>query len=66
MENGVFSSVFCYVVFFVIDKKTSICESFKKVAGSSGQGMTERTGEFRMSKIEIMKNYKLHRYPNAI
>ena len=28
--------------------------------------MTERTGEFRMSKIEIMKNYKLHRYRNAI
>jgi hypothetical protein len=28
--------------------------------------MTERTGEFRMSNIGIMKNYKLHRYPNAI
>jgi hypothetical protein len=28
--------------------------------------MAERPGEFRMSNIGIMKNYKLHRYPNAI
>jgi hypothetical protein len=28
--------------------------------------MTERPGEFRMSNIGIMKNYKSHRYPNAI
>jgi hypothetical protein len=28
--------------------------------------MTERPGEFRMSNNGIMKNYKLHRYPNAI
>jgi hypothetical protein len=27
--------------------------------------MTERTGEFRMNNIGIMKNYKLHRYRNA-
>ena len=28
--------------------------------------MTERPGEFGMSNIGIIKNYKLHRYPNAI
>jgi hypothetical protein len=28
--------------------------------------MTERTGEFRISNNGIMKNYKLHRYQNAI
>jgi hypothetical protein len=28
--------------------------------------MTERPGEFRMSNTGIMKNYKLHRYPNAL
>jgi hypothetical protein len=28
--------------------------------------MTVRPGEFRMSNIRIMKNHKLHRYPNAI